>query len=569
MLLVVISWFYIYYTSVTLGLFLNYTAKLKCNNSVTISFIGFFTATILASFWAVFGRINIEFHLFLLFINSVLTIKYKTELRTTFQSFLKQINELSKSLKIFLFLTTILITAKCASFSNYIDNETYYIQTIKWLNEYGFVKGLVNLHIFLGQTSGWHITQSAFSFSFLNQDYNDINGLCLILINIFALTKLNSFWQNKNQLFLIIGLLPIANLLLFQFINVPSPDLAVYLFSFLLFYYFTKHFDSIETDSYNLIFILSIFIVYIKITSFPILLLPLILLFLNFKKLYSNIYVSYVFGTIVFSLFITKNLIITSYPFFPSQYLKDVISLNYTLPTELYNFSFNNARLYGSTVLKSEFKTMDPYSIFIKWLFYSKIDSVFNCFIITSILITPYFIKRYLNKTSYWILYIAFLFQLFFLFLTSPQYRFILNFGFLFGFLIISCLIKEKRITTYSLYFSILFILLTFIYPIKPYTTQIKTKLFKADNNTILKENLFFPYQNSNLNTQYQIYKIGDLNYYSPDIKAVLWITGNGKLPCLNKKQLLFFKRKYGYIPQMRTSDLKDGFYSKKIPKND
>lgn len=569
MLLVLISWFYIFYTSVVLGLFLNYTAKLKCSNSITISFIGFFTATILASFWAVFGRINIEFHIFLLLLNFVLTIGYKTELVVIFQSLSKQINELSKSLKIFLFLTTILITAKCASFSNYIDNETYYIQTIKWINEYGFVKGLVNLHVFLGQTSGWHITQSAFSFSFLNQDYNDINGLCLILINIFTLLKLNSFWQNKNQLFLVIGLLPIANLLLFQFINVPSPDLAVYLFSFLLFYYFIKHFDTIETDSYNLIFILSIFIVYIKITSFPILLIPLILLCLNFKKLYSKIYISYIFGIILFGLFVAKNLIITGYPFFPSLSFKNAISLNYALPTELYNFSFNNARLYGSTVLKSEFKTMNAFQIFIKWLFYSKIDSVFNCFILTLILIAPYFLKRYLNKTSYWVLYIVFLFQLLFLFLTSPQYRFILNFGFVFCFLIISCLIKEKRILIYSLYFSIILILLTFIYPIKPYTTQIKTNLFKVESNAILTEKLFFPYQNSNLNTQYQIYKTGNLEYYSPDIKAVLWITGNGKLPCVNKKQLLFFKRKYGYIPQMRTSDLKDGFYSKKTPKND
>lgn len=568
MILVLISWFYIFFTSVTLGLFFNHKAKLKCNNSITISFIGFISATILASFWAIFGRINIEFHVFLFFINFILGVKYKTELINTFKSIINQIQRLPKSIKIFLFITTLLITVKCASFSNYIDNETYYIQTIKWLNEYGFVKGLVNLHVFLGQTSGWHIAQSAFSFSFLHQDFNDINGFCLILINFFALLKLNSFWQNRNPLFLIIGLLPITNLLLFQFISTPSPDLAVYLISSLLFYYFIKHFDNIETGSYNLIFIFSIFIVYIKITSFPILLLPLFLLVLNFKKLYLNIYTSYIFGIILFGLFIVKNLIITGYPFFPSHYLKDVFSIDYKLPTELYTFSFNNARLYESTVLKSEFATMNVFQIFIKWLFYSKIDSLFNSLITITILIAPYFLKKYFNKKSYWILYIVFILQLLFLFLTSPQYRFILNFVFIFGLLISSCFIKEKRIIIYPFYFGIILILLTYIYPIKPYTTQIKKKIFKV-NSSFLIENLLVPYDNSNLNTNYTVCKIGNLEYYSPDKKTIIWATGNGKLPCLNEKQVLFFKRKYGYIPQKRTNDVKDGFYSKKTLLNE
>ena len=567
MILVLISWIYILFTTVTLGLFLNYTAKLKCNNIITISFIGFITATIFGSFWAIFGRINIEFHIFLILINFILGVKYKSDLINTFRSIIEQIVELSKSIKIFLFILTILIAAKCSSFSNYIDNETYYIQTIKWLNEYGFVKGLVNLHIFLGQTSGWHIAQSVFSFSFLHQDLNDINGLCLLLFNIFALIKLNSFWQNKNPLFLIIGLLPITNIFLFQFIGIPSPDLAVYLLSSLLFYYFIKHFNNIETGSYNLIFIFSIFIVYIKISSLPILLLPLILLALNFKKLYLNIYISYIFGILVFGLFIIKNLIITGYPFFPSQIFKDVIYFDYKLPIELFNFSFNSARLYGSTVLKSEFESMNVFQIFIKWLIYSKIDSIFNILIILSILITPYFLKNYLNKKSYWILYVVFLFQLIFLFLTSPQYRFILNFVIIFDLIIISGLIKSKRIITYLLNFSIIIILFSFIYPIKPFSS-IKNKLFKVTSGLLI-ENIFIPFDNSNLNTNYKVYKIGNLKYYSPDKKILIWGTGNGKLPCLNKKQVLYFKKKYGYVPQKRTNELKDGFYSKNTIENE
>jgi len=567
MLLIIFSWIYIFYTSVVVGFVLKKLAQLKSSNIITISFLGFFTTTVIASIWAIFGRINIEFHVFLLFINFIFNIKYKSDLSDLFKSLFNQIVNFSKSQKIFILLIILLVTAKCAFTSNFIDNETYYIQTIKWLNEYGFVKGLANLHIFFGQTSGWHIVQSAFNFSFLQQNFNNLNGICLILANIFATSKLNSYRQNKNQIYLTIGLLPIVNLLLFQFIGVPSPDLAVYLISFILFYYFLKNFESIKVENYNLIFILSIFIVYIKITAFPILILPLVLFVLNFKKLFSKIYISYIIGLIVFSLFVIKNLIITGYPFFPSPNFKDVIYLNYSLPIELYDFSFNTQRLYDFTVLKSEFNGMDRIHIFIKWLLYSKIYSFFNSGIIISILIIPYFLKRFLNKVSYWTLYFGMLIQLVFLFLTSPQYRFILNFVLFFGFIIISCLISKRQIITYFLYLSIIPIVYSIVFPIKTYN-KINNKLFKETSYS-LNKNIFIPHKKSNLNCIYQNNSIGNLDYYSPNIKTLLWATGDGNLPCVNKNQLLFFKNKYGFIPQKFTSNLADGFYSKNIPSNE
>lgn len=562
MILILLSWIYIFFTSVVVGFAFNKLGQLKNKNYFELSILGFFSTTIIASVWAIFGRINIEFHIFIILFNFSISLLYKSELIGLFRSFFNQVNSFSKSQKIFIILSSLLVTLKCTFSSNFIDNETYYIQTIKWLNEFGFVKGLANLHVFFGQTSGWHILQSAFSFSFLNSNLNDLNGLFLIMSTIFAISKLNSYWQNNNKNLLIIGLLPMINLFLFQFIGVPSPDLAVYIISFLLFYYFLINFDAIKVETFNLIFILSIFIVYIKITALPILLFPIVLFILNFKKLFSKIYISYTIGLIVFCLFVLKNLIITGYPFFPSLFFKDVFNLNYALPIELYDFSFNTQRLYNFTVLKSEFKRMDVIHIFIKWLLYSKIDSIFNSAIIVSVLIIPYFLKRFFNKASYWILYFGMLIQLIFLFLTSPQYRFILNFVLFFGFIMVSCLISKRKTITFFLYLSLIPVLFLIVFPIKTYSKN-NTKIFKEASFSLI-ENLLIPQKKSNLNCKYQKNSIGNLDYYSPNIKPLLWATGDGNLPCVNKTQLLFFKKKYGYIPQKLTSNLADGFYSKK-----
>ena len=560
MLLILISWCYILFTTVNLGFALDKITKLKATNFILLIFLGLFFTTLLASFWAIFGRINFEFQLFLLLINGMVFFKYKAQIAIIYKALLWQVANVSRNLKLFLLIIFLLILAQSAAGSYIIDNETYYIQTIKWINEYGFVKGLANLHVFLGQTSGWHIAQSAFNYSFLYPNFNDLNGFCLLFINVFAVLKLDAI-TNKNQQTLFIGFLPFANILFFQFISAPSPDLAVYIISLLLFYYFLKHFYSINVEAFSLIVVLVLFIVYIKITAFPIVILPIILLLFNFKKLISKIRISAILTLAVLFLFIAKNIILTGYPLFPSLYFKDFVALNYSLPNEIHHFWFNPAKLYDVVVSSSEFHQLDNFSILIKWLLYSKMDSVFNCITIVVLLITPIFLWRFKNKTSYWILYGTMALQLVFLFMSSPQYRFILHFVLLFGLVLFSHFIKSKNTIEFLLVASLIPIAFILFFPIKT------SSLIGFKNKPIQLENAIFPSPNSNIKTTYSKIKIGNLNYFSPDKKTYIWITGDGNLPCLNSKQLEYLKKKLGYIPQQRTPNFKDGFYSMPVTK--
>lgn len=72
-----------------------------------------------------------------------------------------------------------------------------------------------------------------------------------------------------------------------------------------------------------------------------------------------------------------------------------------------------------------------------------------------------------------------------------------------------------------------------------------------------------FPHNNSKLNTVFQKAKIGNLHFNSPDKNTYFWATGNGNLPCVNTQQIDYFKMYFNYIPQLRTNNCKDGFYSK------
>ena len=138
MLLIILSWVYIVFTTINLGFGVDKLFKLQNKDFVVTSVLGLFATTILASFWAIFGRINIEFHYLLLTLNLLIFLKFKDDIFSIYTTFINELKSLSQNLKYYLAIITLCIIAQCSSIPYVIDNESYYIQTIKWLNEYGF-----------------------------------------------------------------------------------------------------------------------------------------------------------------------------------------------------------------------------------------------------------------------------------------------------------------------------------------------------------------------------------------------------------------------------------------------
>lgn len=556
MLLLLLYWSYLSLTFLNLGFGFQKITQLKSKDTFLTIVFGMFSATLLASIWAIFGRINMEFQLFLIALQCLIIVGFKKELFTIYKDFWIQIKGLPSKLKTLFVVTVLFILLYAVSDSNLIDNETYYIQTIQWLNEYGFVKGLANLHLFFGQTSGWHILQSAFSFSYLSNQFNQLNGFCLLLGNLFAVFQLNDYFKTKNKLHLWIGLLPIVNIILFPFCKAPSPDSAVYVFSLLLFYYFIKQFDKKDIETFEVLFILSIFIIYIKITALPLLALPLVFLGIHLKKIISKVTLSLIIGFSVLLLFAIKNTVLTGYPLFPSHLFKNYCAVDYSLPMVFYDFSFNRAHCYSFFMSGKEYIQSNGFQIFSQWVLHS-----YNSLIVILIVLLPYFLKRHCNQKHYWILYGVMVLQLAFLWFTSPQFRFMIPFLLLFGLVIFSVLMNKEKTIFRVMFcsFSAAFFLLLF--PPKLGRNQQKLNF---NEHSFSYHRLVFPNENSNLKTTYHSNTIGNLKYFSPDTTVYIWATGNGKLPCVNAKQIEYFKKKLHYIPQMRTSEIKDGFYAKK-----
>ena len=80
-------------------------------------------------------------------------------------------------------------------------------------------------------------------------------------------------------------------------------------------------------------------------------------------------------------------------------------------------------------------------------------------------------------------------------------------------------------------------------------------------------QNIIFPYQNSKYETGFERMENEHFYYNSPKNIDFFWGTADGEIPCVNKVQIEYFDQKYNVKPQMRSDDLKDGFYAKDTSK--
>ncbi len=558
MVLVLISWLYIFFTSISLGIAV-YKLFRVCPKDVTLtSIIGLFSITILAGFWAVFGPINVYFQAVVLSFAILLYWKNKTAYSSLILNMLKECNELTPKIKYLFMGIALLILAQSASEPFILDNESYYIQTISWLNQYGFVKGLANLHIFFGQTSGWHITQSVYSFSFLYDSLNDINGFLLVLSQFNFLKQFNRFQTSKSILYLTVGLLPLGNIFFFQFISSPSPDLPIYLISFLIFSLYLE--EENEVYRFVTICILCFYAIFIKITAIALIGIPILMVINHFQLVKKKCVALGSIALLTGFLFFIKNTILTGYPFYPLSPFR-VNSFNWALPHEIMDYFFSVASRNDFYVSRGDFNSLNTLEVLKIYLFHSGLTSATAWLTLLTIIITPFYLitKEFSKKVIH--LYGILIISLFLVVISSPQFRFYIHFTLFFIFFLAAQYLKKYgfvlHIISGCILCFIVFNPLSFI--------GISKNTFNSKSSAFNIKNTFLPHANSKWETKYIEEQRGNLRFYSPTHNSFFWVTGNGPLPCVNSEQFDYFQTHFHYQTQLRSHSLKDGFYAKSL----
>lgn len=256
---------------------------------------------------------------------------------------------------------------------------------------------------------------------------------------------------------------------------------------------------------------------------------------------------------------------LTGYPLFPFTRLE--LDSNHIIPRNVISYFFSEQMRYNYFISESELNQLSFSQIAIKWLLSSKINAIFNTLTILIVAVSPFFILKYFNIKPAWIIYFVILFQLLILLFTSPQYRFFIHLTLFFSFFIFACWFANKKLIFASYYLSIALIITVLFFPVS-YKSLTENKLI-SKNSRFSTSNILYPHNNSKWTTSFEIIQKGNLKFNSPVNNYFFWGSGNGDLPSVNKAQIEYFEKYFQVLPQQKTTDLKDGFYSKKLSSND
>jgi len=495
--------------------------KINCNGFTLTSFIGIVSVTFLEAIIAFFYPLDFYVESGFIILGIIGFVQFLKINNNSYFDFRKNLN--------FWFFTFLVIILFVASFSPYLyDHFSYYAPTILYLKESGFIKGISNLDLLLGQTSFWHIFQAGFS-NVIDSDLR-INAYLLVLFLIYI-------YENKRWVLLLF--IPFFLL----FIPQPSPDLPVFVIALVIIN------ELLNDRNRILILYLSIFAFCIKPIMFW---LPLLWIFDSFYRRnfkFKMLILLLAFGM----LFVVKNLWLFGFPVFPVSFID--FNLPWKPSQEILNYSsqIGLMKTYDMKYTYQQVIDFDFWEKMYHW-FTIGLKSIFNFGIIICLMILGYF-AYWKKEIFYKLLFICFLIKFILIVTFSAQYRFFIDIYLIAVFLVFKNISESKVIFT-TVFISI-FISVIFIFPgfVQKFNMGKQMSPFSWSQ-------LYKPKENKSVNINSE-YIIGNFNFNVPKYPFEKEF-----FPSLNIYDLKLYDY-YGIFPQYLDKDLKNGFFQRKLTKEE
>ena len=223
------------------------------------------------------------------------------------------------------------------------DTDSYHIQAVKWLQEYGTVPGLANLHLRYGFNSSWFS-----SIGLLSPRINDINAYtvlngalsCWLCIYLFkkatAMCSKGMPASGSINLPASLFMLLIAGILIWPMVrgNAASANYD-FITTCCIIVLFIEAFTTPGTAIKQEYILWTCFLFTVRILNFPLLLLAVFLLWKHIQnKEFRKIMGGILAAVFLITPFIARNIILSGYAFFP-VYEVDLFSVDWKADREM------------------------------------------------------------------------------------------------------------------------------------------------------------------------------------------------------------------------------------------
>lgn len=308
--------------------------------------------TVYAQIFSLFGGVGAVANLILICACVLVAVYYRSELS---ENGLRLIMALGHGMRVYLCLAVFLLMAYGASHGiMHYDSDLYHAQAIHWIEQYGIVKGLGNLHVRLAYNSAAFPLTALYSFSFLGgQSYHVMSGF-FALILAFKCVEIAYVFRRGHLVLSDFGRI-MALYYLFNIYDEMMAPASDYFLSCLVFYIiicwldlYVRHEHSYVP--YILLALLGVFAITIKLSAAPMILLSAIPIY----KLFSNrtkekiraFWISVLLALIISVPFLIRNVIISGWLLYPVTAL-NFFGVEWKIPEGLAAYDALEIKTFG------------------------------------------------------------------------------------------------------------------------------------------------------------------------------------------------------------------------------
>ena len=352
MLSVFISYLYIGCTTFLLGFgirmfvrkYLNYEIK-----EVTgLLYAGLGLATVYAGIYSLFSGVSLGANIGMLLLCGAVLVIGKEEL-ASFGG--QRIKGVSKG-KVIILAVMLLVFAYGGSRGYlHFDSGLYHAQAIRWIEEYGVVPGLANLHCRLAYNSSAFVLTALYSMKFLTgQSLHTVAGFMALVLAIKGLDVINVFSRKRV---LVSDFVKIAMLFYISIIYTEMMSPASDYFAMLFLFYVMVTWVELEERKeksitpYGMLCVLLAVNVTIKLSAAIMLLLvvkPAVVLLK--EKRYCQIAIYLVLGILAVFPYLARNVILSGWLVYPFPAI-DLFSFDWKIPAGEARYDAEEIKVYA------------------------------------------------------------------------------------------------------------------------------------------------------------------------------------------------------------------------------
>ncbi|MFV0538222.1 MAG: LIC_10190 family membrane protein [Dysgonomonas sp.] len=460
------------------------------------------------------------------------------------------------------------------------DSLFYHQQNIRWNEEFAIVPGLGNLEHRFAFNSNYLLLSSVFSFRFLfGEAVYSLHVLVLVYVLYWILKEIFSSGFELKRLSLLIVFTGYIFVFGYSLAS-TSTDAIPNIVSFYLIARLLLYPDSIKE---KLLFYICIPIILLtfKINILPLSLLSLVAIYYSFKaKQYKSIIISLSTATIIITLRLIRNVIISGYLIFPFSEI-DIFTVDWKIPKGIAVEEVDFIKSCAIRIFNDLISHLTTFSFTIEGIKNWLISFIFICPVIISPLVVIYSLirKKYLNKIIY-LAYISLLLIFMIWYIGGPDPRFIGGALFAMFYFVIYLLLEKEEDKHFNVIGTLvvgLFVITMAAWPVV--RTNKFTKMFgllvsRENNKRPISNILIRPYPYKELLRSAGIYKdsfheyriSSDVAVYISETPEVLdgrYVCFDAPFPCTISASGMGIKYLDVTEIEARGKSLQDGFKAK------